>query len=292
MIRERSVDAGDRRHHRPGAARVAASDARGPCRARRPGLPGLRRRRRLLRGVRRSGPRDGPRRRQPGRGIRGPDRGGAPSGGASGARHVFYVESDKLEFVRDPAPGHDRQYVARPRLRHHRTRTGATWYTFPRAAGRDRAGREHAHRRHARASPATWSPGPRSCRRPRGGAGGEPVLRHRPARVGQSNWFLLGRAWENGLRVGLIDTAPGVHPSPQTSSTPATALPGLRILGAFYEGAGIALRLARSGRRARVAPEPAHVRPGGPRGPGPDAAAHRGRRPSRRVRRGRRPRRG
>ena len=54
-------------------------------------------------------------------------------------------------------------------------------------------------------------------------------------------WFVLGRAWKNGLRVGLIKTAPGVEPDARSEFNPGYRFyQANSILGSFYEGAGIA----------------------------------------------------
>ncbi len=54
-------------------------------------------------------------------------------------------------------------------------------------------------------------------------------------------WFVLGRAWKNGLKVGLIKTAPGVEPSARSEFNPGYRFyQADSILGSFYEGAGVA----------------------------------------------------
>ena len=52
---------------------------------------------------------------------------------------------------------------------------------------------------------------------------------------------MLGRAWKNGLKVGLIKTAPGVEPSARREFNPGYRFyQADSILGSFYEGAGVA----------------------------------------------------
>ena len=51
---------------------------------------------------------------------------------------------------------------------------------------------------------------------------------------------MLGRAWKNGLKVGLIKTAPGVEPDARSEFTPGYRFyQANSLLGSFDEGAGV-----------------------------------------------------
>jgi len=53
-------------------------------------------------------------------------------------------------------------------------------------------------------------------------------------------WYLLGRAWRDGLRIGLMNTAIEVAPLVPDEFNPGYRLTqAYAILGGFYEGAGI-----------------------------------------------------
>lgn len=53
-------------------------------------------------------------------------------------------------------------------------------------------------------------------------------------------WYLLGRAWRDGLRVGLVNTTVEVAPLVPDEFNPGYRLTqAYSILGGFYEGAGI-----------------------------------------------------
>lgn len=176
---------------------------------------------------------------QPGRGIRGQIEAALEAASARGT-HVCYLESDKLEFVRSglaptldeyEARGLDYAVVARPE---------AAWNTFPLAQVEiERA--ESALMGAVVGLHGDFVAGPTV--QPSGHV----------ARLADSpfygtdrhgwgtNWFLLGRAWATGLAVGLIETAPGVHPTARDEFNPGYRLfQANAIVGCFYEGAGIA----------------------------------------------------
>jgi hypothetical protein len=53
-------------------------------------------------------------------------------------------------------------------------------------------------------------------------------------------WYLLGRAWRDGLSIGIINTATAVSPHAVDEFNPGYRLHQANsILGSFYEGAGI-----------------------------------------------------
>jgi hypothetical protein len=176
--------------------------------------------------------------RQPGRGIRGQIETALEAARDAGT-HVLYVESDKLEFVRDRLAKTIDEYVERELDYAVVGRAPADLASFPVPQIEiERA--ENALMGAVLGIDGDFVAGPALM--PSGH-----VARLRESRFygtdqngWGTNWFLLGRAWSTGLRVGVINTAPGVHASARDEFNPGYRLyQAYAILGGFYDGAGI-----------------------------------------------------
>ena len=153
--------------------------------------------------------------------------------------HVFYFESDKATFVENRLPATLRQYRSRGLDFATVGRTRRDWYTFP-------APQVEIERAQSTliggivGIRGDWVAGP--CLMPSAHVA---VLAE--SRWDGTNrhgwgvpWFVLGRAWRNGLKVGLITTAPGVQADARSEFNPGYRFyQANSILGPFYEGAGV-----------------------------------------------------
>ena len=161
-------------------------------------------------------------------------------GAAKKGSHVLYMESDKLLFATEAA----RATIARYRRRGLDYavvgRTRRLFETYPLA----QRAIERAQSTLISATvgiPGDWVAGPALMP-------SEHVATLRDSRFyGAAEngwsvpWYLLGRAWRDGLRVGLVNTAIAVAPLVADEFNPGYRLTqAYSILGGFYEGAGIA----------------------------------------------------
>jgi hypothetical protein len=175
---------------------------------------------------------------QPGRHLRGQME-SAFRAAAERGTHVFYFESDKVRFVETRLPATIRQYRSRALDFATVGRTRRDWYSFPgpqveieRAQSTLIGGMVGIH--------GDWVAGP--CLMP--SAHVAVLAESRWDGTDRHGWgvpwFVLGRAWKNGLKVGLIKTAPGVEPDARSEFNPGYRFyQANSILGSFYEGAGI-----------------------------------------------------
>lgn len=175
---------------------------------------------------------------QPGRGLRGQME-AAFTGAAEHGTHVFYLESDKLEFAQTQLGRTLDRYRAR-RLDHATIgRNRDRFDTFP-FAQRQIERAESALIGDVLSIRGDWVAGPVILP-------SSHVANLSSSRFSGTDqhgwgvpWFLLGRAWADGKRVGLINTGCGVHPSAAEEFNPGYRLyQATSILGGFYEGAGI-----------------------------------------------------
>ncbi len=191
--------------------------------------------------------------RQPGRGIRGQIE-AALEGARDRGSHVLYVESDKLEFVRSALQPTIDEYVARDLEYAAVGRGPADLVSFPRPQVEiERA--ENALIGGVLGIEGDFVAGPALMPASHVARLTESAFYGTDQHGWGTNWFLLGRAWATGLRVGVIDTAPGVHPDARDEFNPGYRLyQAYAILGGFYDGAGIAYDW-RTSTGARVRPE-------------------------------------
>lgn len=176
---------------------------------------------------------------QPGRHLRGQME-SAFRAAAERGTHVLYFESDKVTFIENRLAATIRQYRSRGLDFATVGRTRRDWYTFP-------APQVEIERAQSTliggmvGIPGDWVAGP--CLMP-----STHVAVLAESRWDGTNrhgwgvpWFVLGRAWKNGLKVGLIKTAPGVESDARSEFNPGYRFyQANSILGSFYEGAGVA----------------------------------------------------
>ena len=176
--------------------------------------------------------------RQPGRGLRGQME-AAFTGAAERGTHVFYLESDKLEFAETQLRRTLDRYRAR-RLDHATIgRDRARFETFP-FAQRQIELAQSTLIGDVLGIRGDWVAGPVILP-------SSHVANLTSSRFYGTDqfgwgvpWFLLGRAWAEGKRIGLINTGSGVHPSAAEEFNPGYRLyQANAILGEFYEGARI-----------------------------------------------------
>jgi hypothetical protein len=175
---------------------------------------------------------------QPGRHLRGQME-SAFRAAAERGTHVFYFESDKVAFVENRLTATIRQYRSRGLDFATVGRKRRDWYTFP-------APQVEIERAQSTliggmvGIPGDWVAGPALMP-------SDHVAVLAESRWDGTNrhgwgvpWFVLGRAWKNGLKVGLIRTAPGVEPDARSEFNPGYRFyQANSILGSFYEGAGV-----------------------------------------------------
>jgi hypothetical protein len=175
---------------------------------------------------------------QPGRGLRGQME-SAFRAAAERGTHVLYFESDKVEFARSRVPATIRQYRARGLDYAVAGRTQRLWRTFPlpqleieraqcalmgAVLGRD----------------GDWIGGPALLPSAQVATLADSRFDGTDQHGWGVPWFLLGRAWATGMRVGIVRTATAVDPSARDEFNPGYRLyQANSILGSFYEGAGI-----------------------------------------------------
>ncbi|HEU4999449.1 MAG TPA: hypothetical protein VFT68_10925 [Lapillicoccus sp.] len=175
---------------------------------------------------------------QPGRHLRGQME-SAFRAAAERGTHVFYFESDKVEFVETRLPATLRRYRSRRLDFATIGRPRREWYTFPgpqveieRAQSTLIGGMVGI--------PGDWVAGPALMPSAHVATLAESRWDGTDRHGWGVPWFLLGRAWRNGLAVGLIRTAPGVDPSARNEFNPGYRFyQADSILGSFYEGAGV-----------------------------------------------------
>ena len=251
----RVLDAGGRRHHRPGAARVGRSDARGPRRAGGPGIPACvgdgGSSDEFVAAVRAMGHDVGSR--------------GAASAGRSRPRWRARATGEPRALRRERQAG---VRAVRAAADHRRVRRAGSRVRLggSRPCGPGRASRapqveieraENALIGGVLGIEGDFVAGPALMPASHVARLTESAF-YGTDQHGWGAWFLLGRAWATGLRVGVIDTAPGVHPDARDEFNP-----GYRLYQAYSDPRRVLrrrrhrIRLARSGRRARVAAGPA-----------------------------------
>jgi hypothetical protein len=175
---------------------------------------------------------------QPGRHLRGQME-SAFRAAAERGTHVFYFESDKVQFVETRLGSTIRQYRSRGLDFATIGRTRKDWYTFP-AAQVEIERAQSTLIGGMLGIPGDWVAGPVLLR-------SDHVATLADSRWDGTSrhgwgvpWYLLGRAWRDGLKVGLIRTAPGVEPSARHEFNPGYRFyQANSILGSFYEGAGV-----------------------------------------------------
>ena len=163
--------------------------------------------------------------------------------------HVFYFESDKVTFVENRLPATPRQYRSRGLDFATVGRTRRDWYTFP-------APQVEIERAQSTliggivGIRGDWVAGP--CLMPSAHVA---VLAE--SRWDGTNrhgwgvpWFVLGRAWRNGLSRAHHHGAGRRGRRPQRVQPRVPLLPGQQHPRAVLQGRGGRLRLARSGRTA------------------------------------------
>jgi hypothetical protein len=176
---------------------------------------------------------------QPGRHLRGQME-TAFRAAAERGTHVFYFESDKVAFIENRLAATIRQYRSRGLDFATIGRTRRDWYTFPapqveieRAQSTLIGGMVGIH--------GDWVAGPALMPSAHVATLAESRWDGTDRHGWGVPWFVLGRAWKNGLKVGLIKTAPGVEPSARREFNPGYRFyQADSILGSFYEGAGVA----------------------------------------------------
>jgi hypothetical protein len=176
---------------------------------------------------------------QPGRHLRGQME-SAFRAAAERGTHVFYFESDKVAFVENRLPATIRQYRSRGLDFATVGRSRRDWYTFPapqveieRAQSTLIGGMLGIH--------GDWVAGPALMPSPHVATLAESRWNGTDRHGWGVPWFVLGRAFRNGLKVGLIRTAPGVEPDARNEFNPGYRFyQANSILGSFYEGAGVA----------------------------------------------------
>jgi hypothetical protein len=176
---------------------------------------------------------------QPGRGLRGQME-AAFRAAAERGTHVLYFESDKVEFARTRVAATIRQYRTRGLDYAVAGRTQRLWATFPLPQLEiERA--QCALMGAVLGTPGDWIGGPAVLPSSHVATLSESRFEGTDQHGWGVPWFLLGRAWATGLRVGIVRTATGVDPSARDEFNPGYRLyQANSILGCFYEGAGIA----------------------------------------------------
>jgi hypothetical protein len=158
---------------------------------------------------------------------------------AARGSHVLYFESDKLQFAESGLLPTIERYRRRHLEYAVASRTKSRLETFPLA----QRVIEIAQSRLMSATlgrPDDWIAGPALMPAAH-------VATLRDSRLYGSSehgwgvpWYLLGRAWRDGLKIATIKTASGVAPHARTEFNPGYRLyQANSILGSFYEGAGI-----------------------------------------------------
>ena len=175
---------------------------------------------------------------QPGRGLRGQME-AAFEAAAERGTHVLYLESDKVNFARTRVRVTIRQYRARGLDYAVAGRTRRLWETFPLPQLEiERA--QCALMGEVLGTAGDWIGGPALLPSSHVATLAESRFYGSDQHGWGVPWFLLGRAWANGLRVGIVKTATGVDPSARNEFNPGYRLyQANSILGCFYEGAGI-----------------------------------------------------
>ena len=177
--------------------------------------------------------------RQPGRGIRGQIE-AALEGARENGTHVLYVESDKFEFVRDRLQDTIDEYVRRDLDYAVIGRAPDDLASFP-APQVEIERAENALIGGVLGLDGDFVAGPVLMPSTHVEHLRESRFYGTDENGWGTNWFLMGRAWLVGLRMGVIETAPGVHPSARDEFNPGYRLyQAYSILGGFYDGAGIA----------------------------------------------------
>jgi hypothetical protein len=158
---------------------------------------------------------------------------------AARGSHVLYFESDKLQFAESGLLPTIERYRRRHLEYAVAGRTKPRLDTFPLAQRAIEIAQSHLMSA-TLGEPGDWIAGPALM----------PAEHVRTLRdsclYGSSEhgwgvpWYLLGRAWHDGLNIGIIKTASGVSPHAKTEFNPGYRLHQANsILGSFYEGAGI-----------------------------------------------------
>jgi hypothetical protein len=171
-------------------------------------------------------------------GLRGQMEAAFERAAASGS-HVLYFESDKYQFATDAAVATIERYRRRGLQYAVAGRTRRRFDTFPLA-------QRVIEQAQSRLMSATlgiagdWIGGPAVL--PSGHV--ETLRESRFYGTSEHGWgvpwYLLGRAWRDGLRLGIINTATEVAPFARDEFNPGYRLSqAYSILGCFYEGAGI-----------------------------------------------------
>jgi hypothetical protein len=171
-------------------------------------------------------------------GLRGQMEAAFEHAAASGS-HVLYFESDKLQFAESGVLPTIRRYRRRGLQYAVAGRTKPLLETFPLAQRVIEIAQSELMAA-TLGRPGDWIGGPALMT-------SEHVRTLRDSRLyGTSDhgwgvpWYLLGRAWRDGMNIGIIQTATGVSPHAIEEFNPGYRLfQANSILGSFYEGAGV-----------------------------------------------------
>ena len=153
--------------------------------------------------------------------------------------HVLYFESDKLQFAESGLLPTIERYRRRRLQYAVAGRTKGRLDTFPLAQRVIEVAQSHLMAA-TLGRPGDWIAGPAMMPSEHVRTLRESSLYGTSAHGWGVPWYLLGRAWRDGLSFGIINTATAVSPDAVDEFNPGYRLHQANsILGSFYEGAGI-----------------------------------------------------